>query len=133
MISVPSDFVNSIYYKTLGISLGGGNNQLFSFSHEAANASILSEHGLGQRLLNLVICLVRKELKQSMVCDPHRISKAAKVSGCNMKSSTSTFLDAKSEIMFYFRGSCVEIVKYYTYLGVTFKHNLLFDKHIQNG
>ena len=33
--------------------------------------------------------------------------------------------------LFYFRGSCVEIVKYYTYLGVTFKHNLLFDKHIQ--
>ena len=32
---------------------------------------------------------------------------------------------------FYFRGSCVEVVKYYTYLGVTFKHNLLFDKHVQ--
>ena len=31
----------------------------------------------------------------------------------------------------YFRGLCVEIVKYYTYLGVTFKHNLLFDKHVQ--
>ena len=33
--------------------------------------------------------------------------------------------------LFYFRGSCVEIVKYCTYLGVTFKHNLLFDKHIE--
>ena len=32
---------------------------------------------------------------------------------------------------FYFRGSNVEVVKFYTYLGVTFKHNLLFDKHIQ--
>ena len=32
---------------------------------------------------------------------------------------------------FYFRGSCVEVVKYYTYLGVTCKHNLIFDKHIQ--
>ena len=32
---------------------------------------------------------------------------------------------------FYFRGSIVEVVKLYTYLGVTFKHNLLFDKHIQ--
>ena len=32
---------------------------------------------------------------------------------------------------FYFRGSCVEIVKYYTYLGVTFKHNLLFDKWLK--
>ena len=31
---------------------------------------------------------------------------------CNKKNS------------FYFRGSCVEAVKYYTYLGATFKHNL---------
>ena len=32
---------------------------------------------------------------------------------------------------FYFRGSIDEVVKFYTYLGVTFKHSLLFDKHIQ--
>ena len=41
--------------------------------------------------------------------------------GCNVAKKNS----------FYFRGSYVEIVKYYTYLGVTFEHKLLFDKHIQ--
>ena len=37
---------------------------------------------------------------------------------------------AKSNV-FYFKGANVEVVKFYTYLGITFKHNLLFDKHIQ--
>ena len=83
-----------------GNKLGGGNSQLFSFFHKAANASIPSEHGLDQQQLNLVICLVPNGLKRSMVCGPHRISKAAKIFGCNMESSTSTFLEAKSEIMF---------------------------------
>ena len=39
--------------------------------------------------------------------------------------------NAAKKDLFYYRGSCVKVVKSYTYPGVTFKHILLFDKHVQ--
>ena len=81
------------------MSFGGGNNQLFSLSHLKEKASTPSEQRFAQRLLNLGNCLERKELNLSIVWGPHRISKAAKISGCNIKSSLSMLFEAKSAMM----------------------------------
>ena len=143
--------VNGTLSKSFGCSLGLGQGCVLSpilfslFINEDLDEDMTSLNTRGCKLHDTVIHTLlyaddliifdnsKKELQMKIDKLSDFCSKWEVVVGLP-KTKVMIFgggYNAAKKNSFYFTGSCVELVKYYTRLGVTFKHTVLFDKHVQ--